>query len=364
MSKEHLAMPADVSPAVRPTVPPRRTALLGLLALAGVGGLGGCASWRESFGHWRASLGQPALPAEQQRELDRLYALGARALLRDDVDAAIVAWRAHVALAPLHQARARQLRGYLTLLDREAARRFARQAAARERSGAFSATDRLHVALFPLQNQGPAGAVTSGVAFNRALMAMITTDLSRVPGVTVLEREKVDRLLDELKLAASGLVEPATLAAPARLLGAGTVIAGAVYNEPGPQGPGSGAYRINSAVTDVARGRVLGVQEARGRQAEFFTMQKEVVYAILESLDIRDLPPAVRRIHTRSWEAYARFAAGLQLLADNRLADARQAFAQALAIDPEFLLAEEAALSVPERLASLDEIKASVRGVS
>ena len=252
----------------------------------------------------------------------------------------------------------------LTLLDREAARRFARQAAARERSGAFSATDRLHVALFPLQNQGPAGAVTGGVAFNRALMAMITTDLSRVPGVTVLEREKVDRLLDELKLAASGLVEPATLAAPARLLGAGTVIAGAVYNEPGPQGPGSGAYRINSAVTDVARGRVLGVQEARGRQAEFFTMQKQVVYAILESLDIRDLPPAVRRIHTRSWEAYARFAAGLQLLADDRLADARQAFAQALAIDPQFLLAEEAALGVPERLATLDEIKASVRGVS
>jgi TolB-like protein len=266
-----------------------------------------------------------------------------------------------VNLAPLRGQQSRQVRGYLTLLDREAAQRFARQAAARERSASGAAADRLQLALFPMANEGPGGTRPTGSGFNRALMAMITTDLSRVPQLTVLERDKIDRLLDELKLSASGLLDPGTHGAPARLLGAGTVIAGAVYNEPGSLGPGSGRYRINSAVSDVAGGRVLGQQEVQGRQSEFFTMQKQVVYAILKALDIRDLPPGVHRVHTRSWEAYARFAAGLQLLSENRLADARRAFQDALALDPQFLLAEEAGLAVPERLFTLDDIKAAVR---
>ena len=80
----------------------------------------------------------------------------------------------------------------------------------------------------------------NGLSSNRAVMAMITTDLARVPSLTVLVREKIDHLVQELKLNDSPLVDRATVLAQGRLLGAGTVIAGSVYNEPGPAGPGSG----------------------------------------------------------------------------------------------------------------------------
>ena len=332
---------------------PFKRVLAMALALTVVLALTGCAWLRDRVAP------APPLDAAQQRSLDALYARGAQALQANDVDGAIAAWRAFAQAAPRQQPRARQVRGYLTLLDREAARRFAQRAAAQEQARQSAPAGRLHVALLPVAQPGADAAAAA--PFNRALMAMITTDLSRVPAITLLEREKVDHLLRERQLAASGLVDPATLGVQGRLLGVGSVITGSVTNEPGPAGPGSGRYRINSAVADVGAGRLLGTQQVEGLQSEFFTLQKRIVYAILESLGVRDLPPGVHRIHTRSWQAYAAFARGLQLLDENRFDEARTAFRSALGHDPAFELAEDALLDTPERPATLAEIQAAVR---
>lgn len=298
---------------------------------------------------------EPAL----QRQLDGHFARGARALQANDVDGAIAAWREYVRIAPPQQARTRQVRGYLTLLERESASRFARRAARLEQTQRPAPASRFHVALLPVAPPGAEAAANA--PFNRALMAMVTTDLARVPALTVLEREKIDALMREQRLSASGLVDPATLADQGRLLGAGTVVTGAVANEPGPAGPGSGRYRISTAVADVGASRQVAAQQAEGLQSEFFTLQKRIVYGILQALDINDLPPGVHRIHTRNWLAYAAFARGLKLLDDNRFDEARAAFRSALGHDPAFELAAEALLDVPEKPATLAEIQAAVR---
>jgi tetratricopeptide (TPR) repeat protein len=338
---------------------PARALLLVLLALL----LGGCAAWRD----WRAGVHTPAVAAGDpalQARLERLYADGAAALAGGDIDATLVAWRAYARQAPRELPQARRVRGYLTLLERESARRFAREAVARERAGQGLATasaparaDPLHVALFPLRGEGLAGAREP---FGRALLAMLSVDLAKVPAITLLERERIDALLRERQLAASGLVAPdaAALQAQARLLGAGSVVAGLVINEPSPEGPGAGRYRIHTAVSDVVAGRVVGTQEADGRQAEFFVLQKQIVRGILDTLGVKEIPPEVERVHTRSWAAYARFAAGLAALAEDRYDDARTAFRAALAIDPGFALAEDAFAAVPERAATPAQIAA------
>lgn len=328
--------------------------------------LAGCAGWRQSFQEGAPGLQGRATPTQAldpqlRQALDTHFKQGAEALARNDIEATLAAWRQYVALAPPHLAQARQLRGYLTLLSRESARRFARQAAAGEQARAPMAVDRLHVALFSQPGPVPVAGQPAVGTFNRALMAMISTDLARVPALTVLERDKIDALLQEQKLAASGLVQPATAAAQGRLLGAGTVVAGTVHDEAGPSGPGSGRYRIHTAVSDVAQGRLLGLQEADGRQAEFFVLQKRVVYGILDTLGITDLPPAVHKVHTRSWEAYARFATGLQRLSEDRFGDAKQAFIEALKFDPDFALAQDALLATPDQGVTLDEMRASVQ---
>ena len=339
-------------------LPMRHPASRWLLIAGAALALSGCASWRDAVLSWRA---QPAADAQRQKSMDRLYADGASALARNDIDATLAAWRQYVAIAPVELDLTVKVRGYLTLLDREAARRFAKQVAAREKMAPTVQTDRFHVALFPFVGQGPNAALPANAAFNRAVMAMITTDLSRVPSITVLEREKIDHLVQELKLSGSPLVDRASVLAQGRLLGAGTVIAGSVFNQPGQAGPGSGRYRINTAVSDVQGGKVVGLQEADGGQAEFFTLQKRIVYGILDTLDIKDLPPGVHRIHTRSWDAYARFAAGLQLLSEDHFDAARKAFREALQFDPQFALAEDALRGTPQQGATLDSVRAAVR---
>ncbi len=347
----------------------RAVAMLGAPGLATLAGLGGCAQIATNLGLapvlQRLGLMDapaPPLPPEQARALHALDVQGARALLAGDVDGAIAAWRRYTQRAPATLPRARQLRGHLTLLEREAARRFVQQAVAGESALPTQRPNRLHVAVLPFSNQlPPAGgaAPVSPAGFHRAVVAMIAVDLSRVPGITVLEREKVELLTRELRLSESALVDPAAAARPGRLLGAGTVVGGSVLNVPGPAGPGSGRYRLSTAVGDVPRSRLLGQAEVEGLQSEFFALQKRIVHGVLDVLEIGDRPAAVDVIHTRSWEAYARFARGLQLLADSRFAEAREAFVAALGFDPGFAMAEEAFLATPERAATLAEIAAA-----
>lgn len=367
--------------------PARRHVLLAAgsaVALAGCGNFGSRLADRLGLSGVLQRLGlapapAPALTPAQQQTLNALYQRGAQALLANDIDGTVAAWRQFVQLAPPTLAQARLVRGHLTLLDREAARRFVQRVATAERQGPALPAGRLHVAVLPFSSSAPpapstaaaAGGATAAAAapvpppspppsppaFNRAVAAMIMVDLAKVPALTLLERDKVELLAQELKLGASALVDPATAVRPGRLLGAGTVVAGGVYNEPGPSGPGSGRYRLNTAISDVARSRLVGQNEVEGKQADFFVLQKRIVHAILDTLDVPGRPAAVDHIHTRSWEAYVRFSRGLQMLAENRFAEARAAFLGALEVDPAFTMAEVAFLDTPERATTLQDVR-------
>jgi TolB-like protein len=344
------------------------------VALAASASLSGCAPLLQRLGLMEAPA--PALPATETAALRALDVQGGRALLAGDVEGAITAWSRYAQQAPSTLPRARQLRGHLTLLRREAARRFVQRATAAEAATGQRRTDRLHVAVLPFANAVPSpspnvssspaapAAPSPAAGFNRAIVAMIAVDLARVPGLTVLEREKVELLTAELRLSASALVDPSTAARPGRLLGAGTVVGGEVLNAPGPTGPGSGRYRLSTAVGDVSRGRLLGQAEIEGLQSDFFVLQKRIVHGILDLLDVPNRPAAVDVVHTRSWEAYARFARGLQLLSEDKFTEAREAFVAALGFDPAFALAEEAFLATPERPATLQEIGAAAAAAS
>ncbi len=70
----------------------------------------------------------------------------------------------------------------------------------------------------------------------------------------------------------------------------------------------------------------VGQAEIEGLQSEFFVLQKRIVHGILDLLELPNRPAAVDVVHTRGWEAYARFARGLQLLSEDKLTEAREAF--------------------------------------
>lgn len=340
------------------------------LALLVIVLVGGCTSARMAAVNARLGLQSDrepvraaAVPPELAGVLNSLYREGAEAIRNNQLDTALAAWREYARLAPTQLAQARAVRGYLTLLEREAAKRFAKQAMATEKASGFLQTDRYHVALLPFRSKTDAG---DGRAkpFNRAIQAMVATDLAQVPALTILERDKMDYLLRELSLGESGLVDPASAARAGRMLGAGTLVAGVVYNEANAYGGYdpyqtgyTGRYTISTAVSDVDQGRVLGVQDAVGWQYNYFELEKQVVHGILDTLGIKDYPAAVDRIHTRNWEAYAKFTLGLKLLDEDRFEEARQAFYDALVLDPDFALAESSYLATPAGGQSLEQLK-------
>lgn len=339
-----------------------------LLALAVA--LGGCSSARMAA--LNARLGLQPLPVQSgevvvapalAEKMERMYKTGAEAMQRGDLDAAMGAWRQYADIAPTHLARTRAVRGYLTLLQRETAKRFAKQAVAAEQAGGYVKTDRFHVALLPFRSKNDSSGAKAK-PFNRAIQAMVATDLAQVPALTLLERDKMDYLLREMKLGESGLVDPASAAKAGRMLGAGSLVSGVVFNEDkgydAYDNGYTGRYTIGTVVSDVEQGRVVGTQEASGWQYNYFELEKRVVHGILDTLGIKDIPSAVDKIHTKNWDAYARFTVGLKMLDEGKFEDARREFYAALTYDPDFAMAETAYLDTPSRDQTMAEMKAEV----
>lgn len=63
-------------------------------------------------------------------------------------------------------------------------------------------------------------------ALAKGIAAMIIADLSKVPGLKVLEREKVQKLIDEIRLSESGLIDQNTLVKAGKLMRAEKVVIG------------------------------------------------------------------------------------------------------------------------------------------
>ena len=69
-------------------------------------------------------------------------------------------------------------------------------------------------------------------ALAKGIAAMVITDLSKVPGLKVLERQKVQKLMDEISLNQSGLVSQDSLVKAGRLMRAEKVVIGSFGVQP------------------------------------------------------------------------------------------------------------------------------------
>jgi uncharacterized protein HemY len=158
-----------------------------------------------------AAPGEPLVP----------YYLGLIALRRGDEPTALLQLQQY-ALEDPDGAAAREVPKTLTLLSSAQLQQEVRAAVAREREVAASPPEPDSIAVQAFVNKGdPAYR-----ALAKGLAAMIIADLSKVPGLKVLEREKVQLLVDEMKLGDVGLADPAGAVRSGRLMRAEKIIVG------------------------------------------------------------------------------------------------------------------------------------------
>jgi TolB-like protein len=229
----------------------------------------------------------------------------------------------------------RLLSGRLALLTREELHHAAREAIARESLLTRTPPDPNTVAVLPFRYTG---SDTTFRPLERGLAALVVTDLSRVQQLRLVERARVQVLLDELKLAETGRVDPATGARSGRLVGAAQVVEGQFATGPRDQ------LRLDATVVRAADAQIAAAGSNADQVRALFDIEKAVVLELLDKLGIVLTPAervAISERPTRDLAAFLLYSRGLE--ADDRgdFAVAARAFRQATRLDPGFRAAAE-----------------------
>jgi tetratricopeptide (TPR) repeat protein len=290
--------------------------------------------------------------------------LGLSYLKQNRLPEAIAAWQTYVTLPP-YTGTERQnnlqatVTQYLTLLLRAQNQQNAQAAVARERD--IGLGDPHTVAITYYQNLGSAQLTP----LQKGLTALLIADVSQVRELKVVERERLQAMLDELKLGTSGMVDPRTAARTGHLLGAGQVATGSYVD------PTKDQMRVDSVLAATSSAKVVGNEDVSGQIKQFFDVEKELASAILKDLgyDQNRLQDegtldAVRRPQTTSYPAFESFSRGLDAKDRQDYAAARSLFQQALTHDPKFEAARRELLHTPLAPLSIDEISSSVAAVA
>ena len=233
---------------------------------------------------------------------------------RDGDSAALLAW----------------IEGRLPVVRRQALVLAARDAVAREEELSALPPRPGHVAVLPFTVAGDQDAFAP---LGRALAEFLVTDLSVTGRLTVLERSRVQLLLDELELAESDRVDPATAARSGRLLGAENTVVGVVEAS-------DEAVAMEAAVVDVVAAGLRGdPRSEEDALRELFAAQKRLAVGVHESLGIELTPAERERIlefRTQSLEALLAYGRGLMAQDGGDFAGAALHFREAVSLDPGF----------------------------
>jgi TolB-like protein len=217
------------------------------------------------------------------------------------------------------------------ILERQELVLAARNAITNELSVARTAPRPGTIAVFPFTYQGRDPGFEP---LGRAIAEMVVTDLSQTDRLVVLERMRVQLLLDEMELGQFGLADPATGARSGRLLGAERIVQGSLNI------PDDDQARMQAMIVGTVSGEPVAPPAVEQDEIQrLFEVEKRLVFDLYASLGIQ-LAAAERdrisRTPTNNIQALLAFG---QCLEAEDVGDYRAAITfcqQAVTIDPNF----------------------------
>ena len=177
----------------------------------------------------------------------------------------------------------------------------------------------------------------------KGLTEMIITDLSKVKSLQVIERVKLQKLLDEMKLGQSGAVDAATAPRVGKLLGVSKLMQGTYLDLDAEN------LRFDVNVVGVKDAKVLQSTKTTSPMAAFFKAQKELTFNIIKEMGFTltdEEREAIQVIPTESYLAFVAYSKGLDLEDRGYMQEAASQYMQAAAIDPNFTSASAKAENV------------------
>ncbi len=226
------------------------------------------------------------------------------------------------------------MEGRYEWLARKQAERQVEQMVSEERERPADGQDQVDpntVAVVPLAYQGGDDQYQP---LGRGLAEMFTTDLANVGRLKVVERVRLQAILNELELARSEYVEQSTAPRVGQLLGAGRVVGGSYLVADDEE------LRLQVTLANVASGeQIPQLDRQRASLDKMFDLQKEVTFSIVDQLGVELTPQeraAIEEVPTRNIQAFLAYSRGLTEEDRGNYGAAAQAYQEAQQIDPDF----------------------------
>lgn len=224
-----------------------------------------------------------------------------------------------------------EIRRQVTLLQIAESQRRAQQALAEEAALRGTLPPDNTIAVFYFRDMTPDNSLA---AFQKALAAMIITDLGKIGSLQVVERVRLQALLDEMRLGQTGVVDAGSAQRIGRLLGARNIVAGNLM---------TGSLKVATTVNDQTS--AVTVQEQDFWQIPIFAVKTAVQALGLEISDAEQAAIGVPR--TRNLKAFTYYGQALMAQDAGNWKKAKDLFTQSLKEDPNFDLGRDGADGCP-----------------
>jgi len=287
-------------------------------------------------GRWadaRAAL-DSAVAHDPQNGLAAIY-LGMTTEEQGDFPAARAAYEHYVEIGRSSDLRT-VARQRLSLVGRRELEYQARQALAEEATLSQQPPEANTVAVMPFSYTGVNEQIQP---LTRGLAQLVITDLAKSRQVRVLERERMQTMLEEMRLSAEGRADPQSAVRSGRLLRAARVVQGSLA-ERGDQ------LRVDAAVVDVGTAGVTASAGTQDQLNRLFDLEKELVLSIFNNLGIQLTDAereAINQRPTENLQAFLAYSQGLEAEDRGDFLAAQQFFTQAQQLDPNFQAAAQSA---------------------
>ena len=205
---------------------------------------------------------------------------------------------------------------------------------------AAAGSDQRIVAVYPFIYRGDDERFAP---LSRGLAEMLTSDLANIGSIRVVERVRLQTLLDELKLVRNEAFDPTTTSRVGRLLGAGRIVGGQ-YSVPGGKN-----LNLDVGIFETETGTVPELETRADALRNLFQFEKALVFDLIDRMELQLSPEEREKIETvptQNLQAFLAYSRGLSEEDDGNFGAAMRHYRQAVQLDPDFEIAAQRAEEV------------------
>ncbi len=175
-------------------------------------------------------------------------------------------------------------------------------------------------------------------ALSKGLASMMIYEISKVSKLRVVERDRINFLVDELKLQQSDLVDKSTAVRIGKLVGAHTLLMGGFMKLSKNQ------FRIDARLVKVETGEIINAEFVEGKPSDVVELEKQLVMKMLEGLDAgatESEKKDIMRGRDTSFDALYHYSRGLAFEDKKEYTAAFQQYQEALKLAPGYVEAQK-----------------------